>query len=112
MCCSVLPAIIREGEMPVQTVNVNPTIEWDDGLDFIFSFNDASNHKRCCGIIHRVLVVQLTTQQVNLIPAQLSGAISAGVFQGSSDPQTWIESVKTAARDPSKKVTVVYDEGP
>ena len=95
--------------MTVQTVSANPTIEWDDGLVFVFSFNDASNNRIFCGIIHVVLAVQLTAgQQAQITP--LLQAISQGSFQGSSDPQTWIESVKNAARDPNKNVTVVYDD--
>ena len=62
-----------------------------------------------CGVVHVVLAIQLTTgQQAQITP--LLHAISQSSFQGSSDPQTWIEAVKTSARDPSKKITVVYDD--
>jgi len=101
--------IVRWDEMTVQTVSVNPTIEWDDSLVFVLSFNDANNDKVFCGIIHVVLAVQLTTgQQAQITP--LLQAITQGSFQGSSDPQTWIEAVKTSARDPSKTLTIVYDD--
>jgi hypothetical protein len=72
--------------MTVQVVVVNPTIEWDDGLVFVFSFSGANNTTIFCGIIHVVLAVQLTTgQQAQVTP--LLQAISQNSFQGSSDPQ-------------------------
>jgi hypothetical protein len=103
--------------MTVQTVNnVNPTIEWDDSIVFVFSFNDANNNRVFCGIYHQVTALQLTTgQQAQITP--LLQAISQNSFQGSSDPQTWIEDVKTSARNPGTPanpgttLTIVYDDG-
>jgi hypothetical protein len=94
--------------MTLQTANSPFAIEWDDGAIFIFSFTGASGGKLFCGFPHQALALanlQGTQTQVNAITQQ----IVQSQVQVTTDPATWIETVKTGARGGSTQV-VSYDD--
>jgi hypothetical protein len=78
---------------------------------FIFSFTGASGNKLFCGFPHQALSLSALTgtqTQVTSILAQ----IQQSQVQATTDPATWIETVKTGARAGSGgNQTVSYDDG-
>jgi IPT/TIG domain len=98
--------------MTTRTVQVTPKILWDDGVVFVFSFPDASGSAVTCGFMHVVLSSQVTTGQQTQISNFLQ-AINQNSSQVATDPATWIETIKNAARNPSPSNTIhiVYDDG-
>ena len=95
--------------MALQTANAPFTIEWDDGAMFIFSFTGAGGTKLFCGFPHQPLALanqQGTQTQVNAITQQ----IVQSQVQVTTDPATWIETVKTGARGGGGTQTVSYDD--
>lgn len=92
--------------MSVQTVQTSVNIEWDDGVVMVFSFA-ASGGKMFCGFVHQVLAVQVTSGSQTQVSAVLS-TVQQQAVQVSVDPQTWVETVKNAAR--GGKATIVFDD--
>ena len=80
---------------------------------FVFSFNvataDGGTTQVFCGFPHVILsgaVVTGTQTQVNAILA----AIQQTQVQAALDPQTWIETVKAAARGGAPNMVVTYED--
>jgi hypothetical protein len=73
-----------------------------------FSFNDANNNKVFCGIYHVGQAFQVTTGQQTQVTA-VQQLIQQGSFQGSTDPQTWIEDIKAYHRS-GDNLAIVYDD--
>jgi hypothetical protein len=98
--------------MTTQTVQVSPTILWDDGVVFVFSFPGAGGSVVTSGFAHEVLSSQATIGQQTQI-AHFLQAINQNSSQVATDPATWIETIKNAARNPSPSNTIqiVYDDG-
>lgn len=92
--------------MSAQSVNTSVNIEGDDGVVMVFSFA-ASGGKMFCGFAHQVLALQVTTGSQTQVSAVLS-SIQQQAIQVSVDPQTWVETVKNAAR--GAKATIVFDD--
>lgn len=92
--------------MSAQTVQTSVDIEWDDGVVLVFSFAAASG-KMFCGFAHQVLALQVTSGSQTQVSAVLS-TVQQQAVQVSVDPQTWVETVKTAAR--GGKATIVFDD--
>jgi hypothetical protein len=96
--------------MGKETAGTPFTIEWDDGAMFIFSFTDANGSKQFCGFPHQALGLanlQGTQTQINAITQQ----IVQSQVQVTTDPATWIETVKTGARGGGGgKQMVTYDD--
>ena len=92
--------------MSVQTVAATQVaVEWDDSVMFVFSFFDGTNTQRFAGFAHTGVQVQSGT---NTQVTQIQQAVSA--IQVSNDPQTWIETVKNAARNTSARLEIVFDD--
>jgi hypothetical protein len=90
-----------------QTVSAVPQIEWDDGVVFVFSWN---SQQFFAGFVHLQIAVANavgTTTQVSAILQQLQQT----QVQFSSDPQSWLETVKNAARatNPTKPINITFD---
>lgn len=89
----------------VTTTATQVAIEWDDSVMFVFSFNDSTNTQRFAGFPHMGVQVQSgTNTQVTRILQTVSAV------QVSNDPQTWIETVKNAARNPNAQLKIVFDD--
>jgi hypothetical protein len=87
-----------------QTVSAVPQIEWDDGVVFVFSWN---SQQFFAGFVHLQIAVANavgTTTQVSAILQQLQQT----QVQFSSDPQSWLETVKNAARA-TKPINITFD---
>ena len=87
-----------------QILSAVPQIEWDDSVVFVFSWN---NQQFYAGFVHLQVAVASavgTTTQVSAILQQLQQT----QVQFSSDPQSWLETVKNAARN-SKNITITFD---
>ncbi len=94
--------------MTTQTISAQPTIEWDDGVVFVFSFTDQNGNKQFSGFVH--MQIQLAVAQgSNTQVSQLVTAVNQQQIQFSSDPECWVESLKTAFRDKSN-INIVYDD--
>jgi hypothetical protein len=93
--------------MTIQTQMVVPKIEWDDSVVFVFAFS-WSNRSFFAGFVHLQIAVANatgTTTQLNSIVQQLAQS----QIQASSDPQSWLETVKTAARG-GQQITITFDD--
>jgi hypothetical protein len=93
--------------MAIQPANAVPRIEWDDSVVFVFSFPDRGT-RFFGGFVHLQLsqaAVAGSQTQVNSILAQITQA----QVQVASDPQSWLETVKNAART-STAIAIVYDD--
>ena len=91
--------------MAIQSPSVVPSIEWDDSVVFVFSWN---NQQFFAGFVHLQIAVASavgTTTQITNILQQLAQT----QIQASSDPQSWLDTVKNAARN-GKAITVVFDD--
>jgi hypothetical protein len=98
--------------MTVQTVlNVTPIVEWDDSAVFVFSFTDNNGNKQFAGFPHIPVAVAIAQGSQTQVTA-LTQAVSQQQLQISVDPQTWIETVKNAARNASAnmKITITFDD--
>jgi hypothetical protein len=95
--------------MSVQTVTVTPTIEWDDSVVFIFSFTGADSSKTFCGFVHQQIQLSSVTGSQTQVTSILQVIQQQGI-QVSTDPQTWIEAIKNAARNTNNQITVTYDD--
>jgi hypothetical protein len=94
--------------MTIQTVTSPLAIAWDDSVVFVFSFNGVAG-PLFGGFVHQILALQFTTGSQTQVSTALQIVQQQGV-QVSLDPQTWIETIKTAARTPGATATVVYDD--
>lgn len=90
-------------------MNVTPTIEWDDSVVFVFSFSDANGNKAFAGFVHQQIQLSIVTGSQVQVTAILQVVQQQGI-QVSTDAQTWIETIKNAARNTSSQVAVVYDD--
>lgn len=95
--------------MSAQTVTVTPTIEWDDSVVFVFSFTGANGNKTFAGFVHQQIQLSSVTGSQTQVTAILQIIQQQGI-QVSTDPQTWIESIKNAARNTSNQLVVTYDD--
>lgn len=92
--------------MTIQTVQSDITIDWDDSVVMVFSF-DTPGGRMACGFVHQVLSVQSQSGNQTQVSAILQLVQQVGI-QVSLDPQTWVETVKNAAR--SDPATIVFDD--
>jgi hypothetical protein len=91
-----------------QTISAQPTIEWDDGVVFVFSFTDQNGNKQFSGCVH--IQIQLASAQgSNTQVSQLVTAVNQQQIQFSSDPGCWIDTLKNAARNKTP-INIVYDD--
>lgn len=91
--------------MAIQNLSVVPTIEWDDSVVFVFSWN---NRQFFAGFVHLQIAVANavgTTTQITNILQQLAQT----QLQASSDPQSWLDTAKNAARN-GKSITITFDD--
>lgn len=92
--------------MSAQTVQTSVNIEWDDAVVLVFSF-DGPRGKTFCGFVHQILAVQSVSGSQTQVSAILQ-VLQQQAVQVSLDPQTWVETVKNAAR--GGKATIVFDD--
>lgn len=87
--------------------NVIPTILWDDSVVFVFSWQyDGQTWQG--GFLHQQLSIATQTGfQTQVSP--FSQQLSSQQGQISSDSQSWLEAIKTAARGKGK-VTVAFED--
>jgi hypothetical protein len=95
--------------MSTQTVTVNPAIEWDDSVVFVFSFTGANGLKTFAGFVHQQIQFSSAQGSQTQVNAILQIVQQQGI-QVSTDPQTWIETIKNAARSSSSQIVVTYDD--
>lgn len=94
--------------MSQQTASqVAVTIEWDDGVMLVFSFQGASGSTIYCGFPHVVPAWQNLSGTQTEVSAKVQSITQAAV-QISGDPATWVETVKYGAR--GNKITIDYDD--
>lgn len=94
--------------MSQQTASqVSVTIEWDDSVMMVFSFQGASSSTVYCGFPHVALALQGQTGTQTQVTAKVQAMSQSGV-QLSADPGTWVETVKYGAR--GNKITIDYDD--
>ena len=99
--------------MARQTVK-NPSnlqIVWDDGAVLVFSFAGAAADGGAtvsCGIVH--LVPHLQVPQLSLSPIAAIQNTLQHSAQLYADPQTWIETIKGAARGSLQSIQIDYDD--
>jgi hypothetical protein len=92
--------------MSTQTLQTSVNIEWDDGVVMVFSF-DAPAGKMFCGFVHQVLALQVQSGSQTQVSAVLQ-VVQQQAIQISLDPQTWVETIKNAAR--GGKATIVFED--
>lgn len=93
--------------MSTQSLNTNLTIEWDDSVVIVFSFQDGAGATWYGGFVHQIFSIQMTSGTQTQVSTILQ-SIQQTAIQQALDPGTWVETVKTGAR--GGKVTVVYDD--
>jgi hypothetical protein len=98
--------------MSVQTVSVTPTIEWDDSVVFVFSFNvptgDGGSTQFFAGFVHTQLQVATavgSSVQVTAIVSQTNQQ----QIQFATDPQSWLDTVKNAFRN-AKPISITFED--
>lgn len=94
--------------MSVQTVQQTVTIEWDDSVVIVFSFNGTAG-KVFCGFPHTVVATQSQTGSQTQVSAILQTLQQVGI-QVSLDPATWVETIKNGSRASGNKITIVYED--
>lgn len=94
--------------MTTQTVSVQPTLEWDDSVVFVFSFTDNNGNKQFAGFVH-LQVALATAQGSNTQVTQVLQVVNQQQIQFSTDPGCWIDTVKNAARNKAP-ITITYDD--
>lgn len=87
--------------------NVGVTIEWDDSVVIVFSFQGASG-KVYCGFPHIIPAWQSQSGTQTEVSAKVQ-SISQTAVQISGDPATWVETIKYGSRD-GKTISIVYDD--
>jgi hypothetical protein len=86
----------------------NLRIVWDDGVMLVFAFTAADGYETLnCGIAHLDPHTQVGRTQV-LVP--ITAVQIAGPEQFYGDPQTWIETIKSASRGSSTNIQIDYDD--
>jgi hypothetical protein len=86
----------------------NLQIVWDDGVMLVFSFTAADGYETVnCGIAHLDPHTQVGRTQV-LSPITAVQIAVPEQFYG--DPQTWIETIKSAARGSFTNIQIDYDD--
>lgn len=94
--------------MSQQTASqVSVTIEWDDSVVIVFSFQGSSGSTVYCGFPHVIPAWQNQTGTQTQISSRVQ-SITQQAVQISGDPGTWVETVKNGARN--NKITIVYDD--
>jgi hypothetical protein len=91
--------------MTIQTaLNTVPAIEWDDTVVFVFSWN---NQQFFSGFVHLQIslasAIGIATQIGNITTQVQNQAQVAG------DPQSWIDTVKNAARN-NKGIAITFED--
>ena len=94
--------------MSAASVQAQPTIEWDDSVVFVFSFTDGNGNKQFAGFVHMQLALAIA-QGSNTQVTQVLQQVNQQQIQFTTDPQSWIETVKNAARNKSQ-ITIVFDD--
>lgn len=92
--------------MSTQTVSDTPVIEWDDGVVFVFSW---SSKKYYGGLIH-LQVAQANATGTQTQVTNILQTLSQTQFQVSSDPQSWMDTIKSASRSSGNKVVITFDD--
>lgn len=82
------------------------TIEWDDSVMIVFSFQGTSGTVYC-GFPHIVPAWQNQSGTQTQVSQKVQSIVQSAV-QISGDPGTWVETVKYGAR--GNKITIVYDD--
>lgn len=93
----------------MSTQNTQPVpvkIEWDDGAVMVFSFG-GNGGTTYCGFLHVIPAAQVQWGTQTAI-SQSVQTLQQTAIQATGDPQTWVETVKNAAR--GGKATIVYDD--
>jgi hypothetical protein len=103
-----LPEAEGDLGMTTQTISAQPTIEWDDGVVFVFSFNDSSNTQQFAGFVH-IQVQVASAVGSNTQVSQVVTVVNQQQIQFSTDPECWVETLKAAARGP-KSITITYED--
>jgi hypothetical protein len=91
--------------MTVQSPLAVPAIEWDDGVVFVFSWNDRQFFG---GFVH----LQISAANAVGSATQISSIVQQVVqnqIQAASDPQSWLDTVKNAARN-NKQITITFED--
>ncbi len=89
----------------------NLQIVWDDGAVLVFSFAGAAADGGAavsCGIVHFVPHLQVPELSLSPIAAIQNTIQHSGQLY--ADPQTWIETIKGAARGNIPKIQIDYDD--
>ena len=93
--------------MSAQTASqVSVTIEWDDSVVIVFSFQGTSGTVYC-GLPHVIDAWQSQSGTQTQVSKTVQTVQQSGI-QVSADPGTWVETVKYGAR--GNKITIVYDD--
>ena len=93
--------------MSVQTVTqVGVNIEWDDSVVFVFSFQGPSG-QIFCGFPHQQVALANQTGTQTQVNAILQ-SIQQIQLQVTTDPGTWIDTVKQGAR--GGKINIVFED--
>jgi hypothetical protein len=93
--------------MAFKPVTAVPRIEWDDSVVFVFSFVDGGT-RFFAGFVHQQLsqaTVVGSQTQVSSILAQ----IVQTQLQVASDPQSWLDTVKSASRN-NTAIEIRYED--
>lgn len=91
--------------MAVQTQIVVPSVEWDDSVVFVFSWN---NRQFFAGFAHLQIALANAVGTTTQITSILQQLVQTQV-QASSDPQSWLDTVKNAARN-GKGITITFED--
>jgi hypothetical protein len=86
---------------------VSVTIEWDDSVMIVFSFQNSAGSTVYCGFPHIVAAWQNQSGTQTQVSAKVQSVTQSAV-QVSGDPATWVETVKYGAR--GNKITIDYDD--
>jgi hypothetical protein len=97
--------------MGVKEVVQVPTIEWDDGLAYIFSFS-MGGQKIFAGFIHMQAAVAAQVQKATntQINDKVQESIAKAVqVQLATDPACWIDTLKNGLRT-TTPVKIIFDD--
>jgi hypothetical protein len=100
---------IKDWALTTQTISAHPTIEWDDSVVLVFSFTDSGGHKQFADFVH--IQIQLASAAgSNTQVSQAITVVNQQQIQFSTDPECWVETLKTAARATNGSATITYDD--
>ncbi len=96
--------------MAVQEVVQVPTIEWDDGLAYIFSFT--AGGQKFGGFIHMQAAVAAQVQKA--VNTQINDKVQESIakavqVQLATDPGCWIDTLKNGLRT-TTPVKITFDD--